>query len=823
MPGRKRFRAAVEHRWLSVLLPVLVILPSAAHAAGIFDTAGSKAQAATLAVVVVGLLAASIATAALYLRERARAARSALAARHENSGLKLSLERIHAILEGEPGLRIVYDPQEAAPRLLGDTSLARALGRAESELPDFATWLEAASARELGGRLEALRARGEPFMLVLRSKSGQAVEARGRLAAGRPVLSLVDLEGERVERLQLAEEAARALREIQALRDLLEAMPIPVWRRDKSGRLVWVNPAFAKTVGAASPEEAVAAGMEILDQSARMQLTLARAEGKAARSSVAAVLGGSRKLFDVIETPSDTGAAGMALDVSALDEARAELKRHIAAQARTLDQLTTAVAIFGPDRRLKFFNAAYSDLFALDPAWLASAPEEGVLLDRLRAEDRLPEQADYKSWKRAQLDASRGSGPTESWWHLPDGQTLRVVAAPDPQGGVVYIYENHTERLGLETRYNALVRMEGETLDNLREGVAVFASDGRLRLANPAFGQIWHLSSPLLADRPHIDQVAAWCRNLSAEDGWSEIKRVVTALENRVPTNGRTERLDGGVVDYVAQPLPDGSTLVTFADVTASVTMQRALEERNEALEAADRLKNTFVSHVSYELRSPLTNVIGFVELLADSKTGRLTKKQREYVDHVQTSSAALLAIINDILDLATVDAGGMALDLGEVDIRAAMEAAAEGVHDRIAEGKLTLDIVADPGIGHFAADAKRLRQILFNLLSNAVRFSEPGGRITLEAIRERSAVRFTVRDQGRGIPPEDLAAVFDRFETRGQGATRRGVGLGLSIVKSFVELHEGTVEIASEVGRGTTVTCIFPAEPEVPALRATG
>jgi signal transduction histidine kinase len=258
-------------------------------------------------------------------------------------------------------------------------------------------------------------------------------------------------------------------------------------------------------------------------------------------------------------------------------------------------------------------------------------------------------------------------------------------------------------------------------------------------------------------------------------------------------------------------PLPDGATLVTFHDVTDSVNVERALRERNEALEDADRIKIDFVHHVSYELRSPLTNIIGFVHLLADPATGPLAQKQREYLDYITVSTNTLLALINNILDLATIDAGRMQLNLGPVDIRATMAAAAEGVQDRLVSAGLTLDIRAPGDIGGFIADERRVRQILFNLLANAVSFSPPGGTVTFVAERRPDALVFSVTDHGPGIPPDVLERVFDWFETHSLGSHHRGTGIGLSLVRSFVELHGGTVDIASVVGQGTTVSCTFP------------
>jgi signal transduction histidine kinase len=389
---------------------------------------------------------------------------------------------------------------------------------------------------------------------------------------------------------------------------------------------------------------------------------------------------------------------------------------------------------------------------------------------------------------------------------------VRVGTTPNPEGGVIYLFHDVTRRLDLERRYDALIRVQGETLDNLSEAVAVFASDGRLRLFNPAFAQMWTLGPGVLAERPHIEAVIGWCHALSGDNPiWQRLRTTVTAIEDREAVAGRIERRDGSVVDCATMPLPDGASLVTFQDVTDTVNVERALRERNEALEEADKIKIEFVHHVSYELRSPLTNIIGFLYFLFQPSTGPLSDKQREYLSDIQVSTNALLAIVSNILDLATIDAGAMRLNLGTVDIRKTMEDAAEGVQDRLVQGGITLNIRAAPDIGSFVADGSRVRQVLFNLLSNAIGFSPAGETVTLAAQRLKDAVVFSVTDHGPGIPPDVKDKVFDWFETHSLGSQHRGTGLGLSLVRSFVELHGGTVTLDSAVGRGTTVTCVLP------------
>jgi signal transduction histidine kinase len=261
--------------------------------------------------------------------------------------------------------------------------------------------------------------------------------------------------------------------------------------------------------------------------------------------------------------------------------------------------------------------------------------------------------------------------------------------------------------------------------------------------------------------------------------------------------------------------------MLTLVDVTDTARVERALTERNEALEAADRLKSDFIQHVSYELRSPLQTIIGFSELLSNEVAGRLNHDQREYMDHIDSSSRALLALINDILDLATVDAGIMSLEIRETDIAGLVASSVEGLRDRLQEQRIALETVIPKTIGTFEVDEQRVRQILFNLVSNAIRFSNAGGRIRVEASRQADSVVFTVSDNGVGIPESLLPGIFRPFETHATQGRRGGAGLGLSIVKSLVELHGGEIEIRSEEGVGTTAIVRLPAKPLATAAAA--
>jgi len=766
-------------------------------------------EVAALALIV-GLALFAVVTAVLLVRTRARAARAEASWHDETATLRAERDRANALLLSEPQLVVDWPAASDEPSIEGDPSIlgVAAWHRALA----FGSWLEPGKARALERAVEGLRSLGEPFAMSFVTLAGRPIEAQGRAIAGRAVLRLKDATGIKRELVELGGRHAALLSEIASLRTLIERLPSPVWTRDAAGHLTFVNAAYARAVEARDAADAVARDLELLDTSARENLAHSRAASGAFAGRLPAVVAGARRSFDVLDFRTETGSAGLGIDATEAEMMRSRLARMVDAHRRTLDALSTGVAMFDVAHKLTFYNAAYRALWGLEAFYLDQGPTDAAVLEELRAARKLPEEQDFRLWRAQLHEAYRAVEAKEHTWHLPDGRTLRVVTTPNPDGGVTYLFNDVTERLDLERRFEELIRVRGETLDNLAEGVVVFASDGRVRLCNPAFARMWRLSPQLLAERPHIETITTVCRPLHADHPtWQALRRVVTAIDSREAVSGRLERRDGSVVDCRTAPLPDGATLLTFHDVTDSVNVERALRERNEALEDADKIKIDFVHHVSYELRSPLTNIIGFVHLLGDPATGRLAEKQREYLDYITVSTDTLLALINNILDLATIDAGRMHLNLGRVDIRAAMEAAAEGVRDRLVSTGLALDIRAAADIGAFTADERRLRQILFNLLANAVSFSPPGGTVTLTAERRADAIVFSVTDRGPGIPPEVLERVFDWFETHSLGSHHRGTGIGLSLVRSFVELHGGTVTIDSVVGEGTTVTCTFP------------
>ncbi|KQS87477.1 MULTISPECIES: PAS domain-containing sensor histidine kinase [unclassified Rhizobium] len=769
--------------------------------------------------VLIGVISAAMISAVWLIRQRGnietdnRELTAALAdANHR-------ISRFQALIADKNRRIVVWEGLSDKAEFLGQLPPETGAPQDDRDFLAFGRWIKPQSSSELEKAIETLRLTAQSFDLVVETTRGEIIEAQGRVSGGRAFVRFVALNNLRAELAEVKLERDRLHSSLSSLHTLLDAIDLPVWQRGTDGSILWVNEAYSDAVEAANPSAAVKESRELLATVAREKIRAASTYDSPYRDKVSTVVRGNRTFFDVVDTKSTTGSAGMAINVSDVEAVREELNRTLKSHAETLDHLATPVAIFDGSQRLQFYNQAFQSLWDLDMAFLERKPDNGEILDRLRASGKLPEQLNWKQWKDSALAVYQAIETQSDLWHLPNGQTLRVFATARPQGGATWVFENLTEKVDLETRYNTLVQVQGETIDHLSEGVAVFGPDGRIKLSNPAFRALWGVSEMEVMPGTHIRAIEQACApSYDLPDGWKRFSHLITSFDDERPScQGILELRTGLILDFAVIPLPNAQTMLTFVNITDSARVERALTEKNDALQMADHLKNDFVQHVSYELRSPLTNIIGFADLLKTPAFGTLTERQSEYVDHISTSSSLLLTIVNDILDLATVDAGIVELDLSEINLTDFLDEVSLQMADRLQESAVTLQIDAPDMLGLFVADHQRLKQILIKLLTNAANFAPDGSTIGLKCRRDGSDFVFSVTDSGAGIPQDILDTVFNRFESHGQHG---GAGLGLSIVESFVSLHHGKVEIRSREGEGTEVTCRIPSG-ELPKFQA--
>ncbi len=752
--------------------------------------------------------------------------------------LDKQLGQYDAVFGAYPGLVLVWDKGLAlgdeefgSPRVYGSpAALASILRfsndgrhrdvamRVLSALADLDTISDQPQTPTLRTLLGKLRQSGEPFAVSIVLPEGNVIEADGTVAGRQLVLWLEDasIRGED-ERTAISRfETSRLTAEVEpvAFVEMMGRAPYPMWRLSGAKQINWANPAYIRAVGVKDLREVLDQQIH-LDSAAQVDAlkVLETGQGTSQQRPIT-LANGQRVPMTVDLFPVSGGVAGLAIDASELEKLRRGLEGRVKAHQSLLNSMDEAVATFEADQSLRSCNTAFAKMFSLEPSFLDAKPTHGAVLDRLRETDQLEPHADYKAWKNSQISLYTDF-PDElpdALWTLSDGRILRCAYMRDPEGGISLLFNDVTDRMVLKSQLGTLINVQRATLDKLAEGIAVFGTDGRLRLHNSAFARIWSLSEAHLKDAPRFSDLADLCLPLYHKaEFWADLKARATDPnpEVRRYVDGEITRSDDRVLQWLSRPLPDGATLVVWNDVTASRQTERALRERAEALEDADRMKSEFVGHVSYQLRTPLTTISGYSDFLQNGGAGELNDKQSEYVFAVQSASEDLAKAIDDILDIAAIEADKLDLELGDVDVFDLLNNALDYVAVKADDTRITLDVVCPEDIGKIRGDETRMKQVVYNLLTNALRFTKPGGFIELGAERSPGGgVRIWVRDTGVGIPLEKQSQVFESFES-----SRGGVGLGLTLVQRIIERHGGWVELDSVEGQGTHVSCYLPQE----------
>jgi len=759
---------------------------------------------------------------ALYLSWRGW--RAAAAARSERG----EIARLTSLLAAGPAVPLLVrrdgrlTGSERAAALLGLEALPADLEALAAE------GFDAEAGAMLSERVRAAARTGAPGALVLRPLNGRAIvridvaPAPAGFGTGTALLWLVDVTAVEEQAAAAAAEAARRSDALDALTALIEAAPFPIWYRGPDLALAMVNGAYVAAVEAESGAQVVADGIELIDEAdGRHALTEAaevRERGEPAVRTLPATVAGERRMLQIVELPvGPSGVGGFAIDIEDQEQARAELTRFQAAQRDMLDRLSAGVAQFGRDRGLIFFNQPFARLFGLAAEFLADRPEFDRVIDAMRDTRKLPEPRDFPSWRAERREWFTSGAAVEEDWELPDRRHLRVVAQPLPDGGLLVVFEDRTRQIMLESDRERMVQVQNTTFDNLAEGIAVFSANRRLKLWNNRFRALWNLAPDQLAERPLVETLAGHLAPLARNKRQALMVRdlVRGAIVSRRPRTGRMPLADGRDFQLAAIPIPGEDVLFTTLDVTDSARVETALRDRTEALEEADRIKTAFVSNISYELRTPLTSIAGFAEMMAGGYAGEMEPAARDYVAAILSSVGRLAALIDDILDLTQSDTGALLLAEEALDVADMVETLVEPARE-LAEAKgVTFSTVLQPSAGIVTGDRRRLCQALLNLLRNAVQFTPSGGAVRLTCDGDDASARIVIADTGPGIAPADQMRIFDRFQRSGPGEGPGGVGLGLPLARQFVEAHGGTIELKSEPGAGSEFVVILPRTAE--------
>ena len=748
-------------------------------------------------------------------------ARASKQTRRTNA-LQTSLRRMQHMLDVAPAIPLLVrvdgriEAPERLARWLGLEEMPRYLSELDAEGGEGLTKEQLA---ELSENVRRTQKTAAPFQMALTPPgSERSLALQGALAdpqvspGGAALVWVFDFSESEDELSRLRAAAMRAESDFAALIGLIEAAPMPMWFRASDMKLRLVNQAYVDAVGADDAAAVITNQIELIEEmDGQKPSEIARASLKDQEKSeriVPATILGQRRSMRVSDLPlGSEGVAGYAIDIEEQEQERREFRAYRDAQRAMLDQLSVGVALFDPKEQLSFANRPFRRQFGL--------PNEAVtglgfarLLSEARERGLTPEVRDFPEWRREHVAWFEASETIEEAWPLPGGVHLRIVAQPMPDGGLVLIAEDRTESLALSATRDTLLRTRTATLDSLFEALAIFAPDGSVQLWNRSFAGTWGLTSEFLDTHPSAQELLdAIAENLARPAQSKSIGAVVRAATlDRQEKGGRIELKDGRTLEFAGVPLPDGNGLLTVLDITASQNAEKALLERNQALEEADTVKARFLANMSYEFRTPLTSIGGFAELIKSGAAGEVSEQMGEYVDAIIDSVARLTDQVENVLDLSQSEAGLLPISKQDVDLLPFLTALVRERESAIIEAGLGLDLRGKKG-RVVQADPRQLGRAFGNLLDNAIAGTPTDGQILINISAKDGLAEIVISDNGKGMSAEELARALG---TSGNSDGKRA-GLGIPLAQQLIAAHGGTLELQSEEGAGTTAIIRLP------------
>ena len=468
----------------------------------------------------------------------------------------------------------------------------------------------------------------------------------------------------------------------------------------------------------------------------------------------------------------------------------------------------------GPDKRFTYLSEHFEAVTGISRERLIGRSQADVF-----DADRDSKWSDHM----IDLDARRPFRNFEYKLQTPGGEKRIIWASGQP------LFDENNTFLGyrgsatdvtreMSAQWEAVQKQQLMTtvLENLDQGVSVFNADLRVIGFNDRVLELLDLPTGLVSVGDSFEKIIRY----NAERGEYGAGDVDDIVAERVATAQRFEphqfertRPDGTVIEVRGRPLPEGGFVSTYTDVTARVRAERELLAAKEMAEVASMAKSDFLANISHEIRTPLNAILGFSSCIANTMFGPLHDRYVEYANDIQQSGFHLLAVIDDVLDIAQVEAGRIELAEQTIDFREVADSTLTLLEHRAAAAGVALQntVMADGDL--FTGDHQRIRQIMLNLVGNAIKFSPHGGHVRIEDARQDAGIGFAVVDQGIGMDADDVMRAFEPFIQLDHDGdvSFEGIGLGLSLVRRFVDLHDGRVDVDSARGRGTRVAVLFP------------
>ena len=648
-------------------------------------------------------------------------------------------------------------------------------------------------------KVELFYKNGENFSIVLDTKGKKQVEVKTYYFTNEGAKYLFLLKESSLQKALLRKSKSLDIyKELHKdWEDLVRVSPYPFWIENSKGDILWANAAY-QNLGTTSDE------MRINDLT---KFVVSIKDLEANSKIVNINLHGTQKkfMFQGEKIKEDSALLkeflgeelyfGFAQDVTEQLKYKQDLRRLVGGQTQIFESVNTGVAIYGPDTKLDFYNNAYKDLWQLSTEFLDSKPSYVEIIEDIRIRKRLPGHRNFQDFKsqRVQLFKSL-TEDYEDMLYLPNGKVLHNRIVPHPYGGIIFIQEDVTKNLSMEGRYQTLQAVQKETLNSMAEGIAVFGSDGILKLYNPAYLGVFKCDDIASDDELHIQELSqkiSMRLHEKNQDRQGELRQTLLNLAlDRKAQSGTVKLPRGRIIRYSVVPLPDGANLNSFLDITDSVKAADNLKAKNEALKKMDQFKSEFITRASINLKTPLNSILGFSEILEGEYMGSLTIEQKDYIELIQEEGNRILDMVDNIIDMTALEAPRESIKRSNADLNDLFSEVRTYLNHPQSRKKVRVVFDVDQNLSKFPLDAEKFKRAFFSLFFQLSEHFEELNKITMLAALERKSMLITISASYKA------GLIGDEQKENLTDDDGGGLNNHFSLAKNLVESHEGKFDL---------------------------
>jgi signal transduction histidine kinase len=604
------------------------------------------------------------------------------------------------------------------------------------------------------------------------------------------------------------------------LAEILDMLPVYIWQQDRDMKITYCNKQYASAVEA-KPEYVITNNVELIPKGRTPHISSERLTANPRKFSEHVIINGERRLLNITVTPSNESKTlvGLAVDCT---EHEALQKEHINYKKQTeeiLDNISVPIAIFDRDVVLIFANSAMLKLFHTDGLDLTATCKLSDIINHLITNELVVIDMNLKDYQEKVMNLiSTLIEPYHTSINIYGGKIMGVTISPVIGGGLIFVFEDVSEVISLERKINSLTSIYTEMASGLAEGVLIFGDDNRVRLTNKSLCEILH-AGEVNAIGMHIREFFEACPNaLGPPDVIEDFFMIlIGAASQRSKVSNLLVLANGKTVMYSYSPLPENLNLLTFTDITDSLNISDAVAEKNQIIAQLGNLKETLVTKIAYEFKTPLSSISGFVDVLYNQYFGSLSEKQLRYCRELRDITANLAGTVDTIISLVNIEDGSVRLKFEEANLLTLLQKVMKCLETRAEENGIEIIANLEEADVVVIADQQTMEDAITQLISRAIRVTPRNGEISVSVENSKlheGWIDIVLDDAGISVSGEDVES-YTKIMSNSGSSSIVGYGSTLEIVlaREIAELHKGSVSVDTNDHNGTRVILSIPVK----------